>query len=158
MLYHTRLPILHDGAFRIRGLKWCQIANAQFGTCWYLQTTITYLRKMHSLTAMTGITYTLSLNISTLVKYYKQLGLLFITSKLMSSEGTERMFIFGSILQEIDNECCDYLLDYQNKEADFVVSNIGNSHERFILPELLFARLKGQKIVTVCSFQSLGAF
>ena len=98
MLYHTRLPILHDGAFRIRGLKWCQIANAQFGTCWYLQTTITYLRKMHSLTAMTGITYTLSLNISTLVKYYKQLGLLFITSKLMSSERTERMFIFGSIL------------------------------------------------------------
>ena len=94
---------------------------------------------MHSLTAMTGITYTLSLNISALVKYYKQLGLLFITSKLMSSEGTERMFIFGSILQEIDNECCDYLLDYQNKEADFVVSHIGNSHERF----------------AVCSFQSL---
>lgn len=71
---------------------------------------------------MTGITYTLSLNISTLVKYYKQLGSLFITSKLMYSEGTERMFILGSILQEIDNECWDYLSDFQNKEADFIVS------------------------------------
>ena len=40
----------------------------------------------------------------------------------MYSEGTERMFILGSILQEIDNECWDYLSDFQNKEADFIVS------------------------------------
>ena len=96
---------------------------------------------------MTGITYTLSLNTSTLVKYYKQLGSLFITTKLMYSEGTERMFIFGRILQEIDDEWGDYLSGFQNKEADFVVSHIGDPCQRFILPELLFTRIKGEKIL-----------
>lgn len=64
----------------------------------------------------------------------------------MSSDGTEGMFIFGGISQEKDNECCDCLLDYQNTKADFIVSHIGDLLQRFTLPELLLARLKGQKL------------